>query len=200
MMNMSYLSLREWGRTFAPLPFVYVEEMKGGRMAQTPLELELIAALEERAANHGIEVIDVEVVGTSKAPTVRVRIDHADESLPTISLDEVTASNDWINEVIDAKDPFPGSFSLEVSSPGLARPLRKLHDFERFAGETVSLSTTAAEGRRKYTGKLEGVRDGHVVLVTDEGEFVFELAEIKNAKIKPDYEAIARAAKSAREQ
>ena len=179
---------------------MYVEEVKGGPMAQTPLEAQLIEALEERAANHAIDIVDVEVVGATKAPVVRVRIDHADESLPTISLDEVTAQGAWINEVLDEVDPFPGSYSLEVSSPGIDRPLRKLHDFERFAGETVSLVTTAMEGRRKYTGVLMGVRDGRVTLTCDDGEFSFDLADIKTAKIRPDYEKLARAAKSAQKE
>ena len=169
-------------------------------MAQTPLEAQLIEALEERAANHAIDIVDVEVVGATKAPVVRVRIDHADESLPTISLDEVTAQGAWINEVLDEVDPCHGSYSLEVSSPGIGRPLRALHDFERVAGGTVSLVTTAMEGRRKYTGVLMGVRDGRVTLTCDDGEFSFDLADIKTAKIKPDYEKLARAAKSAQKE
>ena len=91
-------------------------------MAQTPLELQIVEALEARAAERGIDVVDVEVVGAKRAPIVRVRIDHADEELPTISLDEVSAQSDWVHEVIDELDPFPGSFMLAVSSPGLARP------------------------------------------------------------------------------
>lgn len=168
-------------------------------MAQTPLEQQLIDALEERAEANQIDIVDVEIAGATKAPVVRVRIDHADESLPSISLDEITAQNDWISEVIEAIDPFPGSYSLEVSSPGLDRPLRRLSDFERFAGEDVTLTTTATEGRRKYTGELMGVRDGQVVLACDEGEFAFELSDIRQAKIKPNYDELARASKSEQE-
>jgi ribosome maturation factor RimP len=143
---------------------LYVEVGEEVAMAQTELELKIVEALEAVAADHGIDVVDVEVVGAKRAPIVRVRIDHADESLPTITLDEVTAQNDWISELLDVLDPFPGSYSLEVSSPGLDRPLRKGRDFERFAGETVSLTTTATEGRRKYTGELLGLVDGKVML------------------------------------
>ena len=102
------------------------------------------------------------MVGSSKSPIVRVRLDHADAEKGTISLDDVAAQSPWVNEVIDAVDPFPGSYTLEISSPGLSRPLRKEADFERFAGETVSLVTTAMEGRRKYTGELMGMSDGKV--------------------------------------
>lgn len=158
-------------------------------MAQTPLELQLVDALEAVAASHGIDIVDVEVVGAKRAPVVRVRIDHADEELPTISLDEVSAQSSWVNEVIDALDPIPDSYLLEISSPGLARPLRKRHDFERFAGETVQLATKATEGRRKYTGTLLGIEEDVVRLSCDGEtcEIPFDL--IKSCKIKPDYDA-----------
>ena len=158
-------------------------------MAQTQQELQIVEALEARAEGLGIDIVDVEVVGAKRAPVVRVRIDHLDESLPTISLDEVSAQTAWVNEVIDELDPFPGSFMLEVSSPGMARPLRKAHDFERFAGETVQLATTATEGRRKYTGELLGIEDG-VVRLTVDGETVeIPFDEVKTCKIKPNYDA-----------
>ena len=158
-------------------------------MAQSPLEWQIVEALEAQAAGHGIDIVDVEVVGAKRAPVVRVRIDHADEELPTISLDEISEQNGWVNEVIDALDPFPGSFVLEVSSPGMARPLRKERDFVRFAGETVQLTTTATEGRRKFTGELLGLEDGVVRLACDGETFEIPFAEVKTCKIKPNFDA-----------
>ena len=79
----------------------------------------IIEALEAAATNHDIDIVDVEVVGSVKAPVVRVRIDHADENAQTISLDEVAAETGWISLAIDELDPFPNSFTLEVSSPGM---------------------------------------------------------------------------------
>ena len=158
-------------------------------MAQTPLELKIVEALEAAAQPHGIDVVDVEVVGAKRAPIVRVRIDHADETLPTISLDEISAQSEWVNQVIDELDPFPGSFMLEVSSPGMARPLRKERDFVRFAGETVQLSTTATEGRRKFTGELLGLEDGEVRLSCDGETVAIPFDAVKSCKIKPNYDA-----------
>ena len=158
-------------------------------MAQTPLELKIVEALEAAAQPHGIDVVDVEVVGAKRAPIVRVRIDHADETLPTISLDEISAQSEWVNQVIDELDPFPGSFMLEVSSPGMARPLRKERDFVRFAGETVQPSTTANEGRRKFTGELLGLEDGEVRLSCDGETVAIPFDEVKSCKIKPNYDA-----------
>ena len=155
-------------------------------MAQDMRE-RIIEALEEKAGEHGIDIVDVEVVGAKRAPIVRVRIDHADEELDTITLDEVSAQSEWVNEVIDALDPIPDSFVLEVSSPGMARPLRKQRDFERFAGEIVQLTTKATEGRRKFTGELKGIADGVVTLVCDGEDVAIAFDEIRTCKIKPNF-------------
>lgn len=158
-------------------------------MPKDGAEKAVIDALEPLAATHGVDIVDVEVVGATKNPTVRVRIDHADETVDTISLDEVSEQTGWISEAIDELDPFPGSFMLEVSSPGLDRPLRRAHDFERFAGEQVSLVTTATEGRRRFSGKLVGIdAEGVVNIETDEGELLIPLDQIAKCVIKPDFD------------
>ncbi len=156
-------------------------------MPKTGIEQEIIEALEARAAEHGVDVVDVEVVGATKAPCVRVRIDHADESLPTITLDEVTAETEWISAALDELDPIPSSFTLEVSSPGMARPLRKPRDFERFAGETVAVSLVPGEGRRRYTGVLLGIEDATVALEVDGERVGLPFDEIRKCTIKPDF-------------
>lgn len=156
-------------------------------MPKTGIEQEIIDALEARAAERGIDVVDVEVVGATKAPCVRVRIDHADESLDTITLDEVTEETEWISETLDELDPIPSSFTLEVSSPGLSRPLRKPRDFERFAGQTVQVSLVPGEGRRRYTGTLLGIEDGSVSLEVDGQRVSVSYDDIRKCTIKPDF-------------
>ena len=156
-------------------------------MAATPLEMQIVEALEAEAASHGIDIVDVEVVGAKRAPIVRVRIDHADEEKDTITLDEVSAQSEWVGEVLDALDPIADSYMLEVSSPGMARPLRKQRDFERFAGETVQLTTTAGEGRRKFTGELKGIAEGIVTLTCDGEDVTIDFDQIRSCKIKPNY-------------
>ena len=157
-------------------------------MAENTLRDRIIAALEEKSAAYGIDIVDVEITGASKVPVVSVRVDHLDEELPTISLDEVAEQSAWIGAVIDEIDPFPGSYTLEVSSPGMARPLRKAHDFERFAGSEVVIQTNAFEGRRKYTGTLDGIEGTTVSVTCEDGTFSFDLADIKSATIKPVYD------------
>ncbi len=155
-------------------------------MAQD-LTAQILEALEIAGSSHEVDIVDVEVVGATKAPTVRVRIDWLDEEKDPISLDEVAAQTKWVSDVIDLIDPFPGSYTLEVSSPGLDRPLRRERDFERFAGEQVALTTNAVEGRKRFSGELLGMRDGAVAILTDEGEQTFALAEIRRCTIKPTF-------------
>ena len=158
-------------------------------MPKSGIEQQIIDALEAHAAERGVDVVDVEVVGATKAPCVRVRIDHADESAPTITLDEVTEETEWISAAVDELDPIPSSFTLEVSSPGLARPLRKERDFERFAGETVAVSLAPGEGRRRYTGTLLGIEGATVALEVDGERVELPFDDIRKCTIKPDFPA-----------
>ena len=83
-------------------------------------EASLLAALEPRAEAEGIEIVTVEVVGSRKAPTIRVYLDTPEG----IAFEDITAAQVWVNEIMDEIDPFPGAYTLEVSSPGIDRPLR----------------------------------------------------------------------------
>ncbi|WP_321970843.1 ribosome maturation factor RimP [Paratractidigestivibacter sp.] len=156
-------------------------------MPKAGIDQEILAALEARAADHGVDVVAVEVVGATKNPCVRVYIDHADEEAETITLDEVAAETGWIGELLDELDPLPAAYTLEVSSPGMARPLRRERDFSRFAGNDVTLTTT--EGRRKYTGALKGFEEGAVILEADGEQVRIPLDQVKKCNIKPDFSA-----------
>ena len=83
-------------------------------------EQQLLDALAPRAAEEGVEIVTVEVAGAKKAPTIRVYIDVEGG----VSFDELSAAQAWINDLMDELDPFPGAYTLEVSSPGIDRPLR----------------------------------------------------------------------------
>lgn len=159
-------------------------------MPATPSSVrdDVLELLERNAPQHNIDIVDVEVVGSSKNPTVRVRIDHTAESQGAITLDEVSEQTGWISDLIDEADPIAGAFTLEVSSPGLARPLRKAGDYKRFAGQTIRLSTNATEGRRKFTGVLLGIEDGIVSVRCDGEDVRIPLETIRTCKIKPSFD------------
>ncbi|MGN0302360.1 MAG: ribosome maturation factor RimP [Anaerotardibacter sp.] len=124
----------------------------------------LLDSLAPKAEAQGIEIVTIELVGSKKAPTICVYIDCEGG----VSFDILAQSQVWINEVMDEIDPFPGPYTLQVSSPGLDRPLRTLEHFERFAGEKAALSLrTPYQSRSKWEGILKGVDNENVLLEVD---------------------------------
>lgn len=156
-------------------------------MVKSKLEQDIIDALEARAAEHGIDVVDVEIVGATKAPCIRVRLDKLEGD--PINLDEVTAQTAWVSDTVEALDPISGSYTLEVSSPGMKRPLRRPSDFVRFQGEEVELTTTAMEGRRSYKGVIAAADDASVT-IQPEGEDAATISydDVKKCTLKPVYD------------
>lgn len=147
----------------------------------TAKERSLLEALEPRAQEEGVEIVTIEIAGAKKSPTIRVYVDSPEGA----SFDVLASTQAWVNDIMDEIDPFPGAYTLEVSSPGIDRPLRTLEHFERFAGDTAVVKMSSAEsGRSNWTGTLCGV-EGEDVLLEVEGERVaLPLSNIKKAHIK----------------
>lgn len=154
-------------------------------MADSGIREKLLTKLEEVAPEHGIDIVDVEIVGATKAPTVRIRIDLLESG---ITLDQVTAQNNWISAIVEELDPFVGQYNLEISSPGVDRPLRRLNDFKRYVGSRCEISTTATSGRKKWTGTIASVDENasQVKLELENETQTFDLHEIKKAHIKAE--------------
>ena len=91
-------------------------------MVKTKTEQAIIDALEAVAPQHDVDIVDVELVGATKAPCVRVRIEGAEGQ--SLSLNDVTANTKWVGDVIEELDPISSSYTLEVSSPLCGRGLR----------------------------------------------------------------------------
>ena len=142
-------------------------------MVKTKTEQAIIDALEAVAPQHDVDIVDVELVGATKAPCVRVRIEGAEGQ--SLSLNDVTANTKWVGDVIEELDPISSSYTLEVSSPGMARPLRRPCDFARFVGENCELTSTATEA--------------NVTLELEDGESVtLDFSDVKKCKLKPTYD------------
>ena len=150
----------------------------------TAKEKSLLQVLENCAQNctqDKVEIVTVEVVGSKKAPTIRVYIDTPEG----VSFDQLANAQVWINKAMDELDPFPGAYTLEISSPGIDRPLRTPEHFKRFAGETVHIVCIAPQdGRSRWKGKLAGFEEGKVLLELESGIVALDLENIKRANIK----------------
>lgn len=132
----------------------------------------------------GFELVDVELVGPPRHPTVRVYID----SPRGVSVDDCAEVSHQLSAILDVEDPIPGSYTLEVSSPGLDRPLLTPEDFRRFRGEVVRLRTLApVDGRRNFKGVIVEVAADHVVLEADSERFDLAFDVIERARLVPRF-------------
>lgn len=157
----------EYFRCFEEVGFVPLLLFLKGveEIVLTAKEQQLLDALSPRASEEGIEIVTVDIVGSKKAPTIRVYIDCEGG----VGFDELSSAQAWINDLMDQIDPFPGAYTLEVSSPGIDRPLRTKEHFQRFAGEKAHLVLSEPyHSRAKYTGKLAGV-EGEDILIDVDG-------------------------------
>ena len=133
----------------------------------------------------GYEVVEIEYHPHPKDGLLRVYIDREQG----IQLEDCTAVSRQISALLDVEDPISGHFNLEVSSPGLDRPLRKAEDYERFVGESVKikLGMPTLEGQRNFTGKLLGLKDNEVVLEVDGETHYLPLGGIDKARLVPKF-------------
>ncbi|WP_366921676.1 ribosome maturation factor RimP [Metallumcola ferriviriculae] len=112
------------------------------------------------------ELVEVEYQKEGADWYLRVYIDHPEG----IVLDQCEKLSREISTILDKEDPIPNSYILEVSSPGIERPLKKDEDFHRFAGYRVSASTyTPIEGKKSFQGTLLGL-EANVVAIQDGGD------------------------------
>ncbi len=132
----------------------------------------------------GYEFVGVEFTGSNRG-LLRVYIDQE----AGITVDDCSKVSYQVSGLLDVEDPISGQYSLEVSSPGLDRPLFKSEDYDRFSGQQASIRLYApVEGQRKFKGVIRGIRDNQVVLMTEENaELQFSLDQIEKARLVPDY-------------
>lgn len=133
------------------------------------LEGRVTALAEEVAASMGMEVVLLEIKGGSNRSVLRAFIDQPGG----ISLNDCERFSKRLSVLLDVEDWIPFSYVLEVSSPGLDRPLVKEADFVRFSGKSAKLRTrTAVEGQRNFKGKILGVAGGRVGMEVAPGKTI----------------------------
>jgi ribosome maturation factor RimP len=121
---------------------------------------ELVQEYAEPITNElGLELVDVEFVKEGADWYLRVYIDKPEG----VDVEDCREVSHKLNETIDAKDPIPQAYYLEVSSPGLERPLKKDKDFEKYQGKLINIKTfTAINGNKSFVGHLVGLKDDGV--------------------------------------
>jgi ribosome maturation factor RimP len=145
---------------------------RGEQVAATDV-VDRVRALAGRvAASYGLEIFDVQFRREAPGMVLRVLIDRpgsgatAEES---VSVEDCAHVSRDLSAILDVEDVVPGAYTLEVSSPGLDRPLTRADDYRRFAGRRAKLvMREAVDGQTFFKGTLGGVEEGHVLIETED--------------------------------
>jgi ribosome maturation factor RimP len=134
----------------------------GGELAREQATIEQVRSVAARVTgDRGLELVDVELKRAPGGHLVRLFVDRSGG----IGLDELQSVSMEVSAILDAEDPIEGAYTLEVSSPGLDRPLRSEAEYKRFAGSLARLSSyEPVDGRRHWTGRIVSCEDGVVTL------------------------------------
>ncbi|MBI5121877.1 MAG: ribosome maturation factor RimP [Rhodospirillales bacterium] len=145
-------------------------------------EASIAALIEEPLKAMGYDLVRVQLSGAAGRATLQVMAERVDEVAMTI--DDCTEISRALSPILDVSDPIAGAYSLEVSSPGIDRPLVRPKDFERWSGFEAKLETKApVSGRKRFKGLLLGL-DGDEVKIRDEAGVDFSLPISGLAKAK----------------
>jgi ribosome maturation factor RimP len=146
---------------------------------------DLIAEVAEPiVAARGLELVDVEYNKEGENWILRVFIDKEGG----VSLDDCQEISRSLSDSLDANDPIENSYLLEVSSPGIDRPLKTEKDFKRFTGKLIDLSTYAPiNGQRKLTGELLGLEDGEIKIKIDDQEVAIPRDKIAQTRLAIEF-------------
>ena len=170
----------------------------------------LISIIEPVLEASGFELVDVRLVLEQGGWTLRVCADLPLEQAwspedvskvpeDRVDLEDCTQISRELSAVLDVEDPIPQAYSLEVSSPGIDRPLRTAKHFAHFTGAEAKIQMAVGlqinnTDRRNFKGILSGVdaAGAHVTITCDGQPFVLPIADIDTAKLVPDWDAVMR--------
>jgi ribosome maturation factor RimP len=145
----------------------------------------LHALIEPVVAAMGFELWGIDHLSQGKNSRLVIYIERESG----VSVEDCADISRQVSAVMDVEDPIAGEYRLEVSSPGMARPLYSLDQFTRFQGHHVALKLrTAFDGRRKYQGLLVGVEGDEILLQLNGEEYCFPIESIDSAHIVPQFD------------
>ncbi|MCX7356974.1 MAG: ribosome maturation factor RimP [Alphaproteobacteria bacterium] len=149
--------------------------------ATNPAEERVIALIEPTAAGLGYRIVRVRLSGNRRK---RLQIMGERVSDGEMGIDDCTKLSRALAPVFDLDDPVDGEYDLEVSSPGIDRPLMRLEDFERFKGHEAKLETVAmTDNQRRFKGVISAIEGDVIVLTTDQGEARLKFNQLSDARL-----------------
>lgn len=164
--------------------------------ASNPLEEKVIALIEPAAGELGYALVRVRLSGLKRKRLQIMAERLADGGMGIGDCQKLSRA---ISPVLEANDPVKGEYDLEISSPGIDRPLVRLEDFVRFTGHEAKVELSAGiEGQRKFRGVIAGVEGDDIRLTHEHGEARFKFAWIANARLMLTDKLIAEDLRRAR--
>ncbi|MEW5792090.1 MAG: ribosome maturation factor RimP [Pseudomonadota bacterium] len=153
-------------------------------MAEITPHADLDGLFRSTVESLGYELVDVEFVRAGRQPLLRLYIDAPEG----VTVDDCALVSRQVSALLDVEDVIPGAYRLEVSSPGLDRPLKRREDFVRFAGHKVNLRLhQPMDGQRRFVGELVGVEGGAVLLRVDDDVKRFQFTDIAKTRLVPEF-------------
>ncbi|HDY7422504.1 TPA: ribosome maturation factor RimP [Vibrio vulnificus] len=150
----------------------------------TGLERQLTEMLESAVVVSGYELVGLEFIRAGEHSTLRIYIDHENG----ITVEDCAEVSHQVSAVLDVEDPISVAYSLEVSSPGLDRPLFKPAHYEQFIGQEVNVVLKmAVANRRKWKGEIHSVDGEAITLTVDGQQEEFALSNISKANLIPKF-------------
>jgi ribosome maturation factor RimP len=130
----------------------------------TPFEDKLLAILEPASRDLGYEIVRIRLVG-ARSKTLQIMAERPDGKMASLDCEKLSRG---LSPILEAEDPIESEYTLEVSSPGIDRPLTRLVDFDRWIGWQAKLELDRAiEGQRRFSGELAGTEDNNVCINLD---------------------------------
>ena len=149
----------------------------------------LMRLLEPPIEALGFELLELEFAQAGRRGVLRLYIDRvgAGAQGSPVTVDDCAAVSHAVSQVLEMEDPIKGNYTLEVSSPGFDRILRKPSHFERFVGERIFAELKVPiEGRRRFVGQLKSVEGGSIVVEVDGQVHELPLERIHRARLRPE--------------
>ncbi|MSP52334.1 MAG: ribosome maturation factor RimP [Alphaproteobacteria bacterium] len=143
--------------------------------------LEIEKLIEPTIAGLGYRLVQVRLMGGGR-PVLQVMAERVDECGMTV--DDCATISRTISTVLETEDPIESGYVLEVSSPGIDRPLVRLDDFVRFSGHVAKVETALpVEGRRRHKGTIAAVEGSRIKLSTEQGTIELDFSDVTAAKL-----------------
>ena len=154
----------------------------GGGGIHDHLLRELEGLARGAACAEGVDLAWCELKGNQGSRVLRVFIERADGDIGLADCERVSKR---LSVVLDVEDPIDSTYTLEVSSPGLDRPLRDERDYQRFEGKLARVKTTrAVDGRKRFVGRLAGISEGFLSLDEEDGTARIPLSVVESGRLE----------------